>query len=59
VRKFCCPGTVEERIDTLIESKKALSEMVISDGEGWLGDLSTSELRDVFALGTEAVEADE
>jgi hypothetical protein len=33
--------------------------MVISDGEGWLGDLSTSELRDVFALGTEAVEADE
>jgi hypothetical protein len=59
VRKFCCPGTVEERIDTLIESKKALSEMVISDGEGWLGDLSTGELREVFALGAEAVDNDE
>jgi SNF2 family DNA or RNA helicase len=59
VRKFCCPGTVEERIDTLIESKKALSDMVISDGEGWLGDLSTGELREVFALGAEAVAADE
>jgi SNF2 family DNA or RNA helicase len=58
VRKFVCPGTVEERIDALIESKKALSDMVISDGEGWLTELSTGELRSVFALGAEAV-ADE
>ncbi|MCW0211938.1 MAG: DEAD/DEAH box helicase [Pseudonocardia sp.] len=56
VRKFCCPGTVEERIDTLIESKKALSDMVISDGEDWLGNLGTGELREVFALGAEAVD---
>ncbi|SDF13707.1 DEAD/DEAH box helicase [Pseudonocardia oroxyli] len=55
VRKFVCPGTVEERVDALIESKKALSDMVISDGEGWLTELSTSELRTVFALGAEAV----
>ena len=55
VRKFVCPGTVEERIDALIESKKALSDMVISDGEGWLTELSTGELRSVFALGAEAV----
>ncbi|MET0190579.1 MAG: DEAD/DEAH box helicase [Pseudonocardia sediminis] len=55
VRKFCCPGTVEERIDALIESKKSLSEMVVSDGEDWLTGLSTGELREVFALGNEAV----
>ncbi|WP_181783080.1 DEAD/DEAH box helicase, partial [Pseudonocardia pini] len=55
VRKFVCPGTVEERIDALIESKKALSDMVISDGENWLTELSTGELRSVFALGAEAV----
>ena len=58
VRKFVCPGTVEERIDALIESKKALSDMVVSDGEHWLTELSTGELRAVFALGAEAV-ADE
>ncbi|NMI01041.1 DEAD/DEAH box helicase [Pseudonocardia acidicola] len=56
VRKFVCPGTVEERIDAMIESKKALSDMVISDGEGWLTELSTGELREVFALGAEAVD---
>ena len=55
VRKFCCPGTVEERIEALIESKKALSGMVVSDGEGWLTELSTGELREVFALGEDAV----
>ncbi|MDN5920461.1 MAG: DEAD/DEAH box helicase, partial [Pseudonocardia sp.] len=55
VRKFCCPGTVEERIDALIESKKSLSEMVVSDGEDWLTGLSTGELREVFALGNDAV----
>ena len=55
VRKFCCPGTVEERIEALIESKKSLSGMVVSDGEDWLTGLSTGELRDVFALGEQAV----
>ena len=55
VRKFCCPGTVEERIEALIESKKSLSGMVVSDGDDWLTGLSTSELRDVFALGEQAV----
>ncbi|MFC5994070.1 SNF2-related protein [Pseudonocardia hispaniensis] len=60
VRKFVCPGTVEERIDEMITSKKALSGMVISDGESWLTELSTVELREVLRLGAEAVEgADE
>ncbi|MDN5859058.1 MAG: DEAD/DEAH box helicase [Pseudonocardia sp.] len=56
VRKFLCPGTVEERIDALITSKKALAGMVVGDGEGWLTELSTDTLREVFALGEEAVE---
>ncbi|MGH3570081.1 MAG: DEAD/DEAH box helicase, partial [Pseudonocardia sp.] len=47
VRKFCAAGTLEERIDAMIERKKALAEMVISDGEGWLTELSTAELRDL------------
>lgn len=55
VRKFVCPGTVEERIDTLVASKRTLSDMVVSDGEDWLTSLSVTELREVFALGSDAV----
>ncbi|MFP5021500.1 SNF2-related protein [Pseudonocardia phyllosphaerae] len=55
VRKFLCPGTVEERIDALVTSKRKLSETVVTDGEDWLTSLSTAELREVFALGSDAV----
>ena len=55
VRKFICTGTLEEKIDEMIEDKKALADLVITDGEGWLTELSTRELRDVFALSQDAV----
>jgi SNF2 family DNA or RNA helicase len=55
VRKFICTGTLEEKIDEMIEEKKALANLVISDGEGWLTELSTGELRQVFELSAEAV----
>ena len=55
VRKFICRGTLEERIDTMIEEKAALANMVVGDGEGWLTELSTASLRDLFALSKEAV----
>jgi SNF2 family DNA or RNA helicase len=57
VRKFVCVGTLEERIDAMIEEKKALAEQVVGTGEGWLADLSTSALRDLLALSPEAVSA--
>jgi len=50
VHKFVCAGTLEERIDELIESKKALAESVVGAGEGWLTELSTDELRDMMTL---------
>jgi SNF2-related domain/SNF2 Helicase protein/Helicase conserved C-terminal domain len=56
VRKFLCPGTVEERIDALVRSKRALSQLVVGDGEGWLTELSTATLRELFALGADALE---
>ena len=59
VRTFSCPGTVEERIDALIRSKRALSELVVGDGEGWLTELSTATLRELFALGADALQDDE
>jgi superfamily II DNA or RNA helicase len=56
VRKFVCPGTVEERIDEMITKKRALSELVVGDGEGWLTELSTDSLRELFALDEGAVD---
>ncbi|MBV8349600.1 MAG: DEAD/DEAH box helicase, partial [Mycolicibacterium sp.] len=50
VHKFICAGTLEERIDDMIEEKKALADLVVTNGEGWLTELSTRELRQLFAL---------
>ncbi|HEX4815877.1 MAG TPA: DEAD/DEAH box helicase [Nonomuraea sp.] len=55
VRKLICAGTLEERVDEMIERKKALAERVVGTGEEWLTDLSTDELRAVFRLTAEAV----
>jgi SNF2 family DNA or RNA helicase len=55
VRKFVCVGTVEERIDSMIEEKKALAERIVGTGEGWLTELSVADLRQVISLAPEAV----
>ena len=55
VRKFVCSGTLEERIDEMIERKRTLTENVFGAGEGWLTELSTDELRDIFRLRADAV----
>jgi SNF2 family DNA or RNA helicase len=57
VRKFVCVGTVEERIDQMIEEKKALAEAIVGTGEGWLTELSVADLRRVIELTPEAVSA--
>jgi non-specific serine/threonine protein kinase len=54
VRKLVCAGTLEDRIDQLIESKRDLAERVVGAGEGWLTELSTDDLADVFRLSAEA-----
>jgi SNF2 family DNA or RNA helicase len=55
VHKFLCVGTLEENIDTLIESKKALAESIVTADESWLTELSTDELREMMMLRPEAV----
>jgi SNF2 family DNA or RNA helicase len=55
VHKFVCIGTVEERIDRMLESKRALAENIIGSGDAWLTNLSTGELREYIMLSREAV----
>jgi SNF2 family DNA or RNA helicase len=58
VHKFLCNGTVEDKIDALIESKQALAASVIGTGETWLTELSTAQLRDLVALDRDAIIGD-
>jgi SNF2 family DNA or RNA helicase len=56
VHKYVCAGTLEEKIDEMIERKKEIAENVVGTGEGWLTELSNEELKDLFALRREAVQ---
>jgi SNF2 family DNA or RNA helicase len=55
VHKFVCVGTVEEKIDEMIERKQQVASHVVSAGEGWLTEMSNDQLRDLFALRQEAI----
>ena len=51
VHKFICQGTVEEKIDALINSKRELAENVIgSGGESWITEMSNDELLSMLRL---------
>jgi SNF2 family DNA or RNA helicase len=58
VHKFLCAGTLEERIDAMIEEKMEVAGAVVGTGESWLTELSNAELRELFALRAEAVAGD-
>lgn len=55
VRKLVCVDTIEERIDEMINGKRQLADLAVGAGENWITELSTDELRDLFALGAAAV----
>jgi SNF2 family DNA or RNA helicase len=55
VHKFVCTGTLEEKINDMIESKKALAEQVVGVGENWLTELDTDRLRQLLVLERNAV----
>lgn len=50
VHKFITLGTLEERIDEMLEMKQGLSDSIVTNGENWITELSTEQLRELFAL---------
>jgi len=51
VHKFITKGTIEEKIDHMLEEKMELSESVITDSnQSWITKLSNKELLDAFSL---------
>ncbi|MBC7383873.1 MAG: DEAD/DEAH box helicase [Bacteroidia bacterium] len=51
VHRFITKNTFEERINDMIQSKKALANMTVATGENWIGNLSNKELKELFTLG--------
>jgi SNF2-related domain/SNF2 Helicase protein/Helicase conserved C-terminal domain len=57
VHSLICLGTLEERIDQLLDSKRELVEKVMAGrSEDWLGDLDLGAIRAAVALSPESLE---
>jgi len=51
VHKFISRGTIEEKIDLMIEQKKKLADEIISDSQGtWITAMDDRELMELFTL---------
>ena len=58
VHKFLAIGTVEERIDAMIEDKKKLASSIVGNDEAWLTELDNDTFKELIALrGAAVVEA--
>ncbi len=55
VHKLVCQETLEERISVMLMEKRVLAESVIGSGEKWITELDDDALRQLVALGEDAV----
>lgn len=55
VHKFVAMGTMEERIDAMIEDKKRISSLVVGSDESWLTELDNDTFKELIALRRSAV----
>ncbi|MBW4498896.1 MAG: DEAD/DEAH box helicase [Scytonema hyalinum WJT4-NPBG1] len=55
VHKFVAIGTLEERIDQMIEDKKKLSAAVVGADESWLTELDNEAFKELIALNKSAI----
>ena len=60
VHKFVCRGTVEERIDAMLEAKRAVADRILnSEGEAPLTEMSDDELLQFVGLDLGLATADD
>jgi len=55
VHKFVAIGTLEEKIDQMIEDKKKVADAVIGSDESWLTELDNEAFKDLIALNKSAI----
>ncbi|MDZ4709035.1 MAG: DEAD/DEAH box helicase [Saprospiraceae bacterium] len=50
VHRMITKGTLEEKIDDMLKSKKHLANITVMNGEKWIGELSDREIRELVSL---------
>lgn len=50
VHKFITIGTLEEKIDEMIDGKQQLNDQIVKQSDQWITELSTEDLRELFTL---------
>ena len=55
VHKFVAIGTLEERIDAMIEDKKKLADAIVGSDESWLTELDNEAFKELIALNKSAI----
>lgn len=51
VHKFITTGTIEEKIDAMIEEKQKLAaDIIVGSGESWITEMNNDDLMKLFAL---------
>ncbi|MGE6630306.1 DEAD/DEAH box helicase [Bacillus sp. NPDC077027] len=53
VHKMITTGTIEEKIDKMLETKQTLNDQIIQS-ENWITEMSTNELEELFTLSAAA-----
>jgi superfamily II DNA or RNA helicase len=50
VHKFVCTGSLEERIQQMLERKREVADNLLAAGENWITELSNEELKRLLTL---------
>lgn len=59
VHTFIVAGTLEERIDELLERKRELADSVVGSGEQWLTEMTDRNFLELVRLGEDATAAED
>jgi hypothetical protein len=55
VHKFLCAGTIEERVNQMLEAKRDLATRIVGEGEQWITEMNNEQLRELFSLAPNAL----
>ena len=55
VHKFIALGTLEERIDQMIEDKKKVASAIVGSDESWLTELDNESFKKLIILNKQMV----
>lgn len=55
VHKMLSMGTLEEKIDAILEEKKHLSDSIVDSSGAWVTELNTEALQELFTLSSDAM----